>query len=368
MRDYSERHHTRHLPRYLAAACAILIVLVCLNPFTGWRDIGANPFDFLSAPLPRYLTLIDVVLNLLGFLPLGFLVAAALREHCGLVRTVVFTTLGCALLSFSVEFIQNYLPTRVASNVDLATNTLGALCGALAGHHWGRIFDERGALQVWRRRRVLPGHIGEIGLVLVGLWWLTLLEPGTMLFGSGDLRPWFDLPPPLAFSVHRYVALEALMVASQLVAVGLVVRRIMRAPSFPLFLLVLLIGVAVRSLACAVFVMPPAPWMWLTPGAVRGCVLGVLALLVMWRLPGWLQHTLACLALLATTALVNLAPDNPYIEFSSHLLQEGHALNFDGLTRLVASLWPFLALAFLSVRLLLVREAAAGFSRSDRTP
>ena len=47
--------------------------------------------------------------------------------------------------------------------------------------------------------------------------------------------------------------------------------------------------------------------------------------------------------------LVNLAPPNPYSLAALALWRQGHFLNFNGLTRLTASLWPFLALPYLTV-------------------
>ena len=50
---------------------------------------------------------------------------------------------------------------------------------------------------------------------------------------------------------------------------------------------------------------------------------------------------------MAGTVLVNLAPANPYSSAALAAWRQGHFLNFNGLTRLVASLWPFLALPYL---------------------
>lgn len=66
-------------------------------------------------------------------------------------------------------------------------------------------------------------------------------------------------------------------------------------------------------------------------------------------LPRLLAQILAGIALLVATALVNLAPDNPYVLVNAPLLNQGHFLNFHGATLLVASLWPFLALAYLGL-------------------
>jgi hypothetical protein len=56
---------------------------------------------------------------------------------------------------------------------------------------------------------------------------------------------------------------------------------------------------------------------------------------------------IAALALMAGTVLVNLAPPNPYSLAALATWRQGHFLNFNGLTRLVGILWPFLTLPFL---------------------
>lgn len=52
--------------------------------------------------------------------------------------------------------------------------------------------------------------------------------------------------------------------------------------------------------------------------------------------------------LMTATVLVNLAPSNPYLAASLTVWQQGHFLNFNGLTRLVSSAWPFAALGYLT--------------------
>ncbi|NJN40306.1 MAG: hypothetical protein HC807_04865 [Gammaproteobacteria bacterium] len=51
--------------------------------------------------------------------------------------------------------------------------------------------------------------------------------------------------------------------------------------------------------------------------------------------------------LMAATVLVNVAPENPYLANSLQVWRRGHFLNFNGLTRLVSTLWPFAALVYL---------------------
>jgi VanZ family protein len=336
------------LPRYLSVAYALLIVYVCLHPFSDWRDGGLSPWAFVIQPWPKYLLWSDVWENIAGYLPLGFVLCASLRGKHRPGTAFLLAICCCAGLSFSVEFIQNYLPSRVASNLDLGTNVFGAILGAAAGLRWGRIFDEYGSVERWRARHILPGHIGELGLILIALWWLSQLEPTTTLFGNGDLRLLFDLPAPMAFSARRYMILESAIVASNTLGLGLLLMRAMREIDARVLGIVLLTGLGLRSLADYVFMIPADPLHWATTGGLRGLAIGITLVFLASRLPRWSQHSLASLTLLCLTALVNMAPDNPYVDASVRTIQEGHFLNFYGLTQLSAALWPFLALTYLS--------------------
>ena len=55
----------------------------------------------------------------------------------------------------------------------------------------------------------------------------------------------------------------------------------------------------------------------------------------------------AAVLLMAATVLVNLAPPNPYFAATLKVWQQGHFLNFNGLTHLVSAAWPFAALGYL---------------------
>jgi hypothetical protein len=63
---------------------------------------------------------------------------------------------------------------------------------------------------------------------------------------------------------------------------------------------------------------------------------------------------------MAAAVLVNLAPQNPYMAAMLKLWQQGHFLNFNGLTRVVATLWPFAATGFLIHLAARRREGATG--------
>ena len=336
------------LPRYLALAYALLIGYACLHPFSGWQPSGLPLFDFVGAPWPKYITALDIVLNVLGFVPFGFVLVAAQPARWPRWAVVVLAAVTGALLSFSLETVQNYLPTRVASNVDLGANALGGLIGAVLGVFAGRrLFDADGWWHQWYSRRLIHGHLGDVGVVLIGLWLLAQLSPKTLLFGLGDIRSFFDLPTPLPFNPERFMRLETAIVAANVLAVGLLTRSMLQRFSLTV-IVVLVLGLGMRTLAASNFYVPPRPLLWLTPGAIGGLAAGVPLLIAGLLLPRLIRHMVAAVALLAGTVLVNIAPENPYLVFNQTLINQGHFLNFSGLTHLVAGVWPFLALGYLS--------------------
>src|SRR5574343_515158 len=307
---------------YLSLAWLGLVVYGSLHPFAGWRDTGVSPFAFLEGGWPRYWTVFALAANVAVYLPLGFLLTLALSRLPGRFTGLVLAILLAGAVSFGLERVQTWLPSRVPSNLDLACNTLGGLLGAVWAQAVGpRVFARIAALQ---HRLIAPIPHAELGLTLLGLWLLVPLSPETLFFGAGDLRYLFGLTGAVPFAAESFVIIEASIAAFNAVAVGLIVRmlfaRLTTADLFvPLFLLLCLLvatlGGAILAIAMA---LPATPRLMLT-----------------------------ALALMAGTVLVNLAPHNPYSAAALAVWRQGHFLNFNGLTRLVATLWPFLTLPFL---------------------
>lgn len=337
------------LPLYLAAAYTLLVIYASLHPFSGWRDTGASPAVFLFAAWPRYWTIFDLVTNVLAYLPLGFIWVPTLLPRRGAFRAVVWATALGICLSLSLETLQNFLPSRIASNVDLGCNSLGALLGALAGARWGKALLHGGRIHALRMRLIGNGAMADAGLVLLALWLLTQLNPETLLFGNGDLRTLLGemgLQAPLPYSAEQFPWLEAGVTATNTLALCLLFGCLLRNNSY--LLPAALIGTAllVRS-SSLMLLMSTAGLSWATSGSLAGLAAGMLLWLLAMQLPGRVRQALTALALLLATALVNLAPENPYLTAIQKVWQQGHFLNFNGLPRLTSSLWPFLVLPWL---------------------
>ena len=338
-----------HLPRDLALSITLLTAYACLHPFSGWHSIGVGPFDFLTAPFPRWFTWNDIWLNVIGFMPFGFAWTTCFLHRLKPGRLLLLVWLAGTFISLCVETTQNYLPTRVASNIDLSMNSLGTLLGALLALRWGKIFEAGGALPRWRERRFLPGRAGGFGMVLIALWWFSLLNPTSYLFANGDLHALIDGVPEMRLGGEGFQRVETLLAAANTLALGLLAQRAMRRPSPWLIGVIILLGLVVKTVATTVFLSPSQPLHWATPGGLRGLVIGAGVLFVIWAAPVAVRISAAGLSLLFATALVNLAPDNPYWDAGTRLVAEGHVLNFHGATQLLASLWPFIALLWLGL-------------------
>jgi hypothetical protein len=107
------------------------------------------------------------------------------------------------------------------------------------------------------------------------------------------------------------------------------------------------IALALKTLAFAIILRTQDGFDWLTRGALQGLVAGLAVALLAVALPRVARLTLAAVLLMAAAVLVNFAPQNPYMAAMLKLWQQGHFLNFNGLTRLVATLWPFAAIGYL---------------------
>jgi len=338
-----------HLTLYLAGSYLLLIIYASLYPLTGWRDSGDHPLSFLGAAWPRYYTGFDLATNIVAYLPFGFLCAAAMRRHLAALPAWLLAALLGSSLSLVLELLQSYLPNRIPSNLDLVCNAAGALLGGGFGALWGTRLLDRGQLAGLRRQIMMNGYGVDFGVLLVAAWLLTQLSPESLLFGSGNLRQMLDLPPVQPFLAERFVDLETLIAAAGLLAGGLIISMLLRRYARSLTLALLLFALLIKTAAHALLMGPAAALGWITPGNSLGIGIGLALWWSATFLGFTLQRAVAALALLLATVMVNVAPENPYLHNMLQIYNPGQFLNFNGLTRLVSSLWPFLALPWLMI-------------------
>ena len=60
--------------RFLALAYVALLIYASLFPFSGWTA-PSNPFGFLAPAWPHHWRRVDILINVLAYVPLGLLLA-----------------------------------------------------------------------------------------------------------------------------------------------------------------------------------------------------------------------------------------------------------------------------------------------------
>jgi len=344
-------------------AYVLLIVYASLYPFSGWQDMGVPLQAYLFAGMPRYWTGFDLVTNVLGYIPLGVLVVFALYPQVRRGGAIMLAIVFGVLLSGALEATQTLLPNRVASNLDLATNSLGAVIGALIGSRFSDLVMERSRLRQSRDQWFTPE--ASRGLIVFALWPLAQIYPQSYLFGNGQALPvlsdwlsgWLDTPVDLGawlrngidLSVRQYWLIEAIVTAcgmsSALLALSCMLRE--KAPRAALLPLFLAAAIAVKSLSSALLFTPSQAFVWMTPGAQGGLLLGTLLLGGGLLLGARAQRRIAITLLLIGLVFVNIASANPYFVATLETWVQGRFLNFNGAAQFLSLLWPASALWFL---------------------
>lgn len=351
-------HKTAASP--LALMYAVLIVYASLYPFAEWRNQDILPWAFLEAPFPRYWTRFDVAVNIIGYLPLGSMLAlSALRSGRGR-QALWFSVLLAAALSLGMETLQSYLPARVPSREDWLLNTLGASLGAVATV----ILEKLGGIDRWSRFRArwfVPHARG--GLVLLATWPMALLFPAAVPFGLGQVFERIEVAvadrladtPFLDWLPVRDIELQPLVPGAELacVALGLLIpcllgfciirSRWRRAVFVPLCIGV---GVLVTGLSAALSWGPTHAWAWLdlpTQWGIAGAlVMACAATLAPWRV----SAALALLALGVYLSMLNQAPESAYFSQTLQAWEQGQFIRFHGLAQWLGWLWPYATLLY----------------------
>jgi VanZ family protein len=359
-------HKSAALP--LALAYAALIAYASLYPFADWRDQGIAPWEYLWAPWPKYWTGFDFAVNVVGYVPFGFLWALAVlrtRPEASVWRAVLQAALAGAVVSFAMEMLQSYLPARIPSNVDLGLNTAGALAGALLAAALERV----GGVAHWSRTRS-QWFVDEArgALVLLALWPPALLFPAAVPFGLGQvfervevaIAEWLLDTPFIDWMPLRQFELEPLVPAVELLCVMLgalvpcllaflvarsVARRAVLLP------LTLLAGIGASALSAALSYGPAHAWAWLGLPVQVGIAAALVAGVLLLAAPRRLCAALLLVSLVVQLSLLNQAPESAYFAQTLATWEQGRFIRFHGLAQWLGWLWPFAVLAYVVVSL-----------------
>jgi VanZ family protein len=349
----------------LTLAYIALVIYASLYPFTNWRNQGVDPWAFLFQPWPKYWTGFDVIINMLGYAPLGFL-AALTAQRTGRGKYALWlVTLFVLLLSFVMECVQSYLLARVSSNVDMGLNVLGGFVGASCAVALERL----GAIDHWshfKQTWFVPDAGGA--LVLLALWPLALVFPAAVPLGLGQMLERLETTlgsalngtPFLEWLPMRTVELEPLVPGAEMLCVMLgalvpvllgysVIRFKLKRLFF--LALTLFMAVAVSALSATLSYGPEHAMAWLTRPVQLGLLLSACLALPLLLLPRRACVAVLLLALVLQLCVLNLAPANPYFAQTLQTWEQGRFIRFHGVVQWLGWLWPFVTVLYLMLRI-----------------
>jgi VanZ family protein len=323
-------------------AWALLLAYASLYPFLPLRppSLDAVAAFFVK---PRYMVAYDVTWNVLAYIPLGTLAALYFRQvrdgRHALAKAVALAT-GYSLL---MEFLQFFVPNRVASIYDVLANAAGAVLGVAV------FFDPLYSiaskpLGEWRERVMIPGAWGDAGLFLILLWLIAQLNPGLPFFGAGNIVASDNGRVELALLQWGAVALS-------LCGFGLFISTLVRGNVGSLRVTLVLLSVALwlKFLGASLALQPHFSEEWVSFGRIAGLVIGLLFFVPLRKLPRAGRIYLALVTILAGALFSKIFGAYSALDEFLRLFRwpHGQLASFATLTRFLHELWPFAALVFL---------------------
>jgi hypothetical protein len=117
----------------------LLSVVSALAVLAAWPFSFVRPAQGVSAPLFvgwGYFTELDVVRNVLLFVPVGIALARSAGPAVRVVRASLVACGFALVLAYALEVVQGFMPSRFPSLADVLANAAGATLGSLLASMW----------------------------------------------------------------------------------------------------------------------------------------------------------------------------------------------------------------------------------------
>lgn len=323
--------------RRLLLAYTALAVYGSLFPWAAlrWPESPVGALFVASLMSPQSAS--DVLFNLIIYIPLGLLMVRALGPMRADTAHLVCVGMAGMALSLTLESVQAFVPGRSCSLVDVGTNTIGAVAGAMLGTlerfsgEWGR------RLAAWRRVHLERGPLATLGALVVCAWMVTQLSPFVPAPSISNLRNGLS---PLWQALHGNGSLSTLQWLNytfSIFAICIVARRVIK-PSFPSWAIYLALG-AVLALKV------PILGRQLYPEALAGWLCGcALAALFYRKRP---SLTLAASAALIAAACARLRlGSGDALHPMEWIPFKGQMASLSGVADVAGAAWPYLLVLF----------------------
>ena len=249
--------------RKLVGLLAFVVLLILYGSLYPWEFEPLRDTDPLTVLLHSWnfelnrFILRDIAVNVTLYLPLGFVGYLVFRRTRRRIAPILLAaSIGCAL-SCGVEMTQAFEPDRNTSLVDVATNTVGAIAGAILALLAERSFGPFGL----RPRAGSPRDASAVALL--GSFAASLLFPFFPISGRAALRM------KIAAILHGPVLDPVLLLSalSSWYAAGLMMRAAGVGKAK------VSMALAFAPLVIQLFVIRHEPWIAVVLGAIAGAFL-----------------------------------------------------------------------------------------------
>lgn len=325
---------------FLVLIFIALIVYGSLFPFSGWTNSSVSLFSFLGS-WPTVLEKADLIQNVLAYAPLGLFSVIWLMKSMRFWPALMLATLMGGVLSFVMESIQQFLPSRMASTSDLAMNLLGTFTGGLAAAFLTQKTFSGARFLDLRNHWLRPGILPNIGLITLALWMLSQTSPLVPTFDIAQLRYGLSLLLHSLQTPENLIFHQALTYAFYITGLGLLTLTIAQN-SKTIFTPFLLFIASVLTLKILV------TGRQLSLEALLGAVLAVFFLLPFRVLPK--KEIIGATGIILISAGFTLSEIASVPELRTYAFNwipfGGQMDSLNGLQNIFDIFWPFFALAY----------------------
>lgn len=331
------------LARLGGVGFALLIAYASLNPFGFNFDTPVDPWAWMLAPIPKYITFFDVSANIIGYLPFGFLMIFALFPRFRKWQALWLALLLGMVLSASLESLQIWIPGRIASRVDWWANSLGTLIGGLFALPFKPVWLSGGSIDQYRHAW-FGKQLSFFVLFMMFPWaqiypqnaWLSM---GDLGLTYGRILSFWNLPKDHA-SQEFVMTVIAMLAISSFFFYGMKPK----GPKLKLFLNLIFWTMVIKSFMTGAQFGVEQSLNWLTPSSALAMIFGVMVASITVRLSLGIQWVFGMLGLITMVLMSNLLPIHPYHQQMIEGVPRGQLTHFYSLLEWLAWIWPALAI------------------------
>ncbi|WP_045220292.1 VanZ family protein [Desulfonatronum thioautotrophicum] len=316
-----------------------LVFYGSLYPFTGWH-IPQNTLweHFFLWNTNKS----DMLLNVLVYMPLGFLIFAAIEKKVKCHFAILISILLGSSISFCVEVIQFFLQHRITTISDWILNSLGSFLGSLFGLFTVGRSKIAEILHTYKKNLFHDHPSSNLGIFVLVLWTLSQLTPLVPSPSWSNIKEGLK---PVWYVLQDYTLydpLHAFIYTTNVLAICLVTILIAKRRKIVLAIVFLYIG-------CVMVLKVPIIGRQISLEALTGSIIGCSMAFFLCTKSVRTITILAAIMIITAFVVHQIRPGSHnelyafnWVPFRSHMTPVG-------LINILGALWPFTALGFLAI-------------------